>query len=76
MVFAVAVLLTAVGAGSASTVAGDAVDDATRSIDARLRAAEDELSGHGERLGVAYRLTSGEIVYVPEDDGESGAAAR
>lgn len=24
-------------------------------------------SGDGERLGVAYRLTSGEIIYVPED---------
>ena len=29
------------------------------------------LSGNGERLGVAYRLSNGQIIYVPE--GESGA---
>jgi hypothetical protein len=26
----------------------------------------DRLGGEGERLGVAYRLKSGEVVYVPE----------
>ncbi len=27
----------------------------------------DELSGEGVRLGTAYRLKSGEVVYVPDD---------
>lgn len=31
------------------------------------------MSGNGERLGVAYRLANGQIIYVPE--GGSGAAA-
>ncbi len=29
----------------------------------------EQLGGEGERLGVAYRLKSGEVIYVP-DDGE------
>ncbi len=32
----------------------------------RLRATEARGSGRGQRLGVAYRLESGEVVYVPE----------
>jgi hypothetical protein len=35
-------------------------------IEAR-RITDTKASGDGERLGVAYRLTSGEIIYVPED---------
>jgi len=31
----------------------------------RMRMTRDMLSGQGERLGIAYRLKSGEIVYVP-----------
>ncbi len=27
-------------------------------------------SGRGERVGIAYRLESGEIIYVPEGNGE------
>lgn len=34
------------------------------------RKSESTLSGRGERLGTAYRLESGEVVYVP-GDGES-----
>jgi hypothetical protein len=30
------------------------------------RESRDELSGEGERLGTAYRLKSGEVVYVPD----------
>jgi hypothetical protein len=26
-------------------------------------------TGDGERLGTAYRLANGQIIYVPEDDG-------
>lgn len=32
----------------------------------RFRPTRDELTGEGERLGTAYRLKSGEVVYVPE----------
>ncbi len=31
------------------------------------RVSRDELSGEGIRLGTAYRLKSGEVVYVPDD---------
>ena len=31
------------------------------------RVSRDELSGEGTRLGTAYRLKSGEVVYVPDD---------
>jgi hypothetical protein len=32
----------------------------------RFRATNEQLTGQGERLGTAYRLASGEVVYVPE----------
>ena len=32
----------------------------------RYRPTQEPLSGEGQRLGVAYRLKSGEVVYVPE----------
>lgn len=32
----------------------------------RFRPTHDPLTGNGTRLGVAYRLNSGEVVYVPE----------
>ena len=32
----------------------------------RYRATSDKLSGEGQKLGTAYRLRSGEVVYVPE----------
>jgi hypothetical protein len=31
------------------------------------RVSRDEMSGEGVRLGTAYRLKSGDVVYVPED---------
>lgn len=31
-----------------------------------LRADDSQGSGRGERLGIAYRLDSGEVIYVPE----------
>lgn len=33
-------------------------------------------SRQGQRVGTAYRLESGEIIYVPEDTGSSGASER
>ena len=32
----------------------------------RLRSSDQRGAGRGERLGVAYRLESGEVIYVPE----------
>ena len=32
----------------------------------RLRSSEERGVGRGQRLGVAYRLESGEVIYVPE----------
>ena len=32
----------------------------------RMRLSQDALKGEGVRIGAAYRLSSGEIVYVPE----------
>lgn len=33
------------------------------------RVTDRQLSGQGERLGTAYRLPDGQVVYVPEQDG-------
>ena len=33
----------------------------------RYRMSDETIGGDGERLGTAYRLRSGEVVYVPED---------
>ena len=33
----------------------------------RYRVSREEISGDGVRLGTAYRLKSGDVVYVPED---------
>jgi hypothetical protein len=32
----------------------------------RYRATSQQLTGEGERLGTAYRLATGEVVYIPE----------
>ncbi len=32
----------------------------------RYRVSHEKLGGEGQRLGIAYRLKSGEVVYVPE----------
>jgi hypothetical protein len=33
------------------------------------RVTDRQLSGQGERLGTAYRLPDGQVVYVPEQEG-------
>lgn len=33
----------------------------------KYRATSEKLGGEGQKLGTAYRLKSGEVVYVPED---------
>ena len=43
----------------------------------RLRLSTQEIGGEGERLGTAYRLKSGEVVYVPEKpSGRKGGRGR
>lgn len=37
---------------------------------------ERKLTGNGDRLGVAYRLPDGKVVYVPETDAPAGATSR
>ena len=34
----------------------------------RLRSSDERGVGRGQRLGVAYRLESGEVIYVPESE--------
>lgn len=38
------------------------------------RASEQSVGGDGERLGTAYRLSTGEVVYVPEHATDATAA--
>lgn len=78
MVFAVALLLALVEAGVVRSAMS--ASETTSRVDeqgnleivqrdgvkiTRLRVTHESLSGEGERLGVAYRLKSGEVVYVP-----------
>lgn len=74
MVFAVALLLAFVQAGLLRTkdAHAQAAGQAAESIQpdavkvTQMRLTEDRLSGQGRRLGTAYRLQSGEVVYVPD----------
>ncbi|GJM21255.1 MAG: hypothetical protein DHS20C15_11700 [Planctomycetota bacterium] len=63
MVFAVAALLTSVGAAREAL---QRVEADQHALPEALRSTDRALEGRGERLGVAYRLSSGEVVYVPE----------
>ncbi len=61
VVFAVALLLALVG-----RAARDGAPSAnTQKLD-RFTVGDQRLTGAGERLGTAYRLQSGEVVYVPD----------
>ncbi|AMV18343.1 DUF2149 domain-containing protein [Planctomyces sp. SH-PL14] len=80
MVFSIALLIAMIGAARSQTSAasGPKPDPATAAsptleqlIDTQrklpsYRVSEDKLSGQGQRLGTAYRLQSGEVVYVPD----------
>ena len=82
MVFAIALLLALVGnlqqsgrvfgdanqqqrAGDATAQELDRINPSAKPLE-RYRPSNEELTGEGERLGTAYRLKSGEVVYVPE----------
>lgn len=53
----------------------DPIPDRVRKLP-RYRLSRDELSGEGVRLGTAYRLKSGEVVYVPDTSVNAPPAAR
>jgi hypothetical protein len=71
MIFAVALLLALVAAGVVRKPAAEAAASAGaapvrgQTVE-RIRLSPGRLSGEGERLGVAYRLKSGEIVYIKD----------
>lgn len=75
-------LLAAVAVGVArmpqltATAAPIAADDSAEQLELqpanprnlpRLRESQQHLSGRGQRLGMSYRLKSGEVAYVPHD---------
>jgi hypothetical protein len=62
----------AIGASSAESPAIKNLEpiNAKAQVLERYRVSQDDLTGEGERLGTAYRLKSGEVVYVP-DGGKS-----
>lgn len=71
MIFAVALLLALVAAGvvhkpAENPAAAAGVAPVTGRAVEKIRLSPGKLSGEGERLGVAYRLKSGEIVYIKD----------
>lgn len=71
MVFAVAVLLAFVQAGLPQKAAVHSQESAAdldpkKAKAIKVQVTHEKLTGQGERLGTAYRLQSGEVVYVPE----------
>ena len=76
--FAVALLLatvsyySAAGVKSASSVRAGAAPATGQKID-HYRVSDDKLTGQGERLGTAYRLANGEVVYVPDSQPQPGS---
>jgi hypothetical protein len=63
LVFSLAVFL--MGQRTPTTSAADSVPEDRHAM-VRFSATDDRLDGEGQRLGVAYRLPSGEVVYVPD----------
>jgi hypothetical protein len=77
MVFVVALLLAFVQAGvlipsAAKSAAADRSEPAFEDMRSRkaqvtkMRITKEKLTGEGQRLGTAYRLKSGQVVYVPD----------
>lgn len=74
MVFSIALLIVFAGAARRredprpAGTPGDVATRKARPIET-YRVSDEELDASGERLGVAYRLPSGEVVCVPEPRG-------
>ncbi|MGO9114149.1 MAG: DUF2149 domain-containing protein [Thermoguttaceae bacterium] len=78
MVFSIALLLALVAclnhlpqtiSGGTAKAAGAALEPVSGRNQKlpHYRVSRDEMSGEGVRLGTAYRLKSGDVVYVPDD---------
>jgi hypothetical protein len=79
MVFAVALLLALVEAGVIGQAGAQPGRDRVAAQKVKvnqIRVTQDKLTGEGQRLGTAYRLTSGEIVYVPDPAAPTPPQAR
>lgn len=75
MVFAIALLLALASYYQLPQLSARSAAEAQKSLEAierenvrleQLQLSGEQLGGKGERLGMAYRLKSGEIVHVPE----------
>jgi hypothetical protein len=75
MVFSIALLLAlvafwklpqATGEKAATAQQAEPLSNRTKKLP-RYRTSREELNGEGVRLGTAYRLKSGEVVYVPDE---------
>lgn len=73
MVFSIALLLALVAASKLPGLAQAEPSNSTSSVPDQqanklehYRVSHDQLSGEGQRLGTAYRLKNGEVVYVPD----------
>lgn len=70
VVFALGFILALIGyarlESKSPRPAGEAVPDALERLD-RYRPGDGRSTGRGQRLGVAWRLDNGDVVYVPED---------
>jgi hypothetical protein len=77
MVFSIALLLALVAASKLpnlspadrSSASGSSAEDLASQEKSKLdhfRVSHEKLTGEGQRLGTAYRLKSGEVVYVPD----------
>lgn len=40
----------------------------------KYRSSDDKTRGPGHRIGTAFRLPSGEVVYVPDEEGQAAAS--
>ena len=74
--FAAALVLAIVSYAQISKPSGlEAIRDRQRTLE-HYRVSPQSAGGDGERLGTAYRLKSGEVIYVPESGTPSPAAAK
>ena len=73
--FAAALLLATVSYYSKAGLAPEIVQKNNVKIE-HYRPTTEKLTGNGERLGTAYRLASGEVVYVPEPPAPPSHPAR
>ena len=86
MVFSVVLLIALIANGAIHDKTNERTRQTTASYDAegnleiierdgvhvnKMRMTKDKLSGNGERLGTAYRLETGEVLYVPENPAKS-----